>query len=167
MESVSPVFTEAEVQFEQKIAEHQEEYAMVIGLPVTLQLVDRESGKRTLVNPWGMSFRFRLSGEERAAVASGKDLILTQLNFGKPVTPMNIQFCGPGEKPVLGEVPPPAKTFDDAIAECEELDQQSIYDSTQPQLQADYVSLNEDGSISVSTKNDETIHLIDPIENEQ
>lgn len=99
MQSISPVFTSDEVAFEKKIAEHQEEYFTVIGLPVTLQMIDRETGKATIVNPWGMAFRFRLSDEERAAVAAGKDLILTQLNFGNPITPMNVQFCGEGEKP--------------------------------------------------------------------
>lgn len=108
MQSISPVFTEAEQPMEKKVAEHQEEYFTVIGLPVSLQLVDRETGKATIVNPWGMSFRFRLDDEERAAVAAGKDLILTQLHFGRDITPMNVQFCAVGEKPSFGEAPPEA-----------------------------------------------------------
>lgn len=105
MQSISPVFTESEVQFEHKVAEHQNEYMTIVGLPVSLQLVDRATGKSTIVNPWGMSFRFRLSDEERAAVAAGSDLILTQLNFGKEVTPMNVQFCAEGVRPFFGETP--------------------------------------------------------------
>lgn len=122
MQSISPVFTEAEVSFEQKVPEHQEEYFTIVGLPVTLGLVDRETRKTSIVNPWGMSFRFQLSEEERAAVAAGKDLILTQLNFGNPVTPMNVQFCAKNEKPIFGEVPPesislPSAADLDAVAE--------------------------------------------------
>ncbi len=105
MQSISPVFTEQEKALEIEVAKNQPEYLTVIGLPVSLQLIDRETGASSILNPWAMAFRFRLSEEERAAVALGKDLILTQLNFGKPVTPMNVQFCAEGEKPVFGEGP--------------------------------------------------------------
>lgn len=105
MQSISPVFTENEIPMEIKVAEHQEQYLTVIGLPVALQIINRETKTASVVNPWATSFRFRLTDEERAAIAEGKDLILTQLNFGKDITPMNVQFCATGEKPSFGETP--------------------------------------------------------------
>lgn len=107
MQSVSPVFTADEVQYEIEIAKNQPEYAAVVGLPVSMQLIERETGESQIINPWGTAVRFRLNDEERAAVAAGNDLILTQLNFGRPITPMNIQFCAEGEKPYFGKNPHP------------------------------------------------------------
>lgn len=105
MKSISPVYTEQEQPLEIEVAKNQSEYMTVIGLPVSMRLVDRTTRKSTVISPWGTSFRFELSDEERAAIAAGKDLILTQLNFGNPITPMNVQFCGKGERPYFGETP--------------------------------------------------------------
>lgn len=99
MRSVSPVFTEAEVQFEYEIAKNQPEYNSVIGLPVTLQLISKEDGSAKEIPNWAISIRFRLSDEERAQIAAGEDLVVSQLTFGKQLAPMNFQFCKPGEKP--------------------------------------------------------------------
>lgn len=109
MQSVSPVFTEAEVQFEYEIAKNQPEYVPVIGLPVTLQVLDRNDPevKREVKN-WAVAIRFRLSPEERAQVAAGLDLVVTQLVFGKALHPMNFQLCQPGTKPVIEITPDPA-----------------------------------------------------------
>ena len=45
MQSISPVFTENEIPMEIKVAEHQEQYLTVIGLPVALQIINRETKK--------------------------------------------------------------------------------------------------------------------------
>lgn len=102
MQSVSPVFTEEEVQFEREIAKNNPEYLAVIGLPVTLQIVDRDDPTKTKSVPdWAIAIRFRLSDEERAAVAAGLDLVVTQLTFGKKLAPMNLQLCLPATKPLF------------------------------------------------------------------
>jgi hypothetical protein len=111
MQSVSPVFTDGEVQFEREIAKNQPEYTAVIGLPVTLEIIDPKSGESKRVPDWAISVRFRLSPEERAQVAAGLDLVVTQLTFGKPLAPMNFQFCPAKTKPVFqlaAEPPAPA-----------------------------------------------------------
>lgn len=105
MQSISPVFTEDELKFEIEIAKEHAQYIAVIGLPISMQLIDKETGNSTIVSPWATAVRFQLNDEERAAIAAGKDLVLTQLNFGNPITPMNIQFCAAGEKPFFGEIP--------------------------------------------------------------
>lgn len=97
MRSISPVFTEQEVQFEKRA-----EDANVTSLPVSLEVIDPTSNERKILPDWGISLRFRLDDEERAAVAAGADLVATQLVFGKPLAPMNLQFCAAGEKPVFG-----------------------------------------------------------------
>lgn len=102
MQSVSPVFTEKEQPTEIIVAKEQAEYATAIGIPVAMLLIDKESGRQKVISPWGTAFRFELDEEERAAIAAGADLVLTQLNFDGPITPMNIQCCMRGEKPSLG-----------------------------------------------------------------
>jgi len=115
MQSVSPVFTEDEVKFECEIAKNQPEYLTVTGLPVTLQILDRDNPEEKKEIPnWGIAIRFRLSPEERAQVAAGLDLVVTQLTFGKPLAPMNFQFCPAGTKPVFemrDEPPAPASNL--------------------------------------------------------
>jgi hypothetical protein len=63
MQSVSPVWTDAEVEIERVIALDQPQYQPIIILPVRYS--DGTSG---------LSVRFRLSDEERAAIAAGEDL---------------------------------------------------------------------------------------------
>ena len=99
MQSVSPVFTAEEAKFEIEIAKNQREYVSVIGLPVTLQIIDPETNESKIVPNWAIACRFRLSEEERAQVAAGLDIVVTQLTFGKDLAPMNLQFCEPGVKP--------------------------------------------------------------------
>lgn len=101
MKSVSPVFTLEEVQFEREIAKNQPEYSTVIGLPVTLEIIDEKTGESKRVPDWAVAIRFRLSDEERAAVAAGLDLVVTQLVFGQQLHPMNLQFCHSATKPVF------------------------------------------------------------------
>lgn len=102
MQSVSPVFTLEEVQHEREIAKNQPEYLTVIGLPVTLRLINKDDPTKTKDVPdWAIAIRFRLNDEERAAVAAGLDLVVTQLTFGKPLAPMNLQFCHSATKPVF------------------------------------------------------------------
>lgn len=101
MNSVSPVYTANEVQFEKNIAEHQPEYIPVIGLPVTLNLVDSATGETKQIENWGISVRFRFTEEERAMIAAGDDLVITQIVFGKPITPINIQLVPDGIAPTF------------------------------------------------------------------
>jgi hypothetical protein len=88
MQSVSPVWTDAEVEIERVIALDQPQYQPIIILPVRYS--DGTSG---------LSVRFRLSDEERAAIAAGEDLVITELTFGGSFTPLNVMVCKPNESP--------------------------------------------------------------------
>lgn len=88
MDSVSPVWTDEEVPIERVIALDQQEYVPIIVLPVRYS--DGLSG---------MSVRFRLSGEERKAITDGADIVITELTFGGPFTPINLHFCKPNVGP--------------------------------------------------------------------
>jgi hypothetical protein len=88
MDSVSPVWSEQEVEIERVIALDQEQYQPIIVLPV--RYTDRSSG---------LSVRFRLNDEERAAIAKGCDLVITELTFGGPFTPLNMHVCRPNHSP--------------------------------------------------------------------
>jgi hypothetical protein len=101
MQSVSPVFTKEETQFEYEIAKNQPEYLPVIGLPVTLKIIDPTNGASKEIPNWAIAVRFRLSEEERAQIAAGLDLVVTQLTFGKPLAPMNLQLCPAATKPIF------------------------------------------------------------------
>lgn len=81
MESISPVLQEEHVANERVIALDQEQYIPIIVLPIKY-----EDG--TL----GMMVRFRLSDQERAAIAAGADLVVTELTFGRPFTPIHIEL---------------------------------------------------------------------------
>lgn len=50
-----------------------------------------------------MITRWRLSDEERKAVSEGADIVLTQLTFGKPFSPVGLQVVGQDEMPYLQE----------------------------------------------------------------
>lgn len=90
MESISPVWTEKEVEIERVIALDQPEYAPIIVLPVRFE--DGVSG---------LSVRFRLTDEERKAIAEGQDLLITELTFGGPFTPLSMSVCEPNKSPFL------------------------------------------------------------------
>ena len=102
MQSVSPVFTEEEVQFERVIALDQPQYQPVVALHMNMNVrVHPETGETELLENFMMAIRMRLTDDERKAIADGADLIVTELNWGKPFTPINIQVCQPGERPLL------------------------------------------------------------------
>jgi hypothetical protein len=84
MQSTSPVWTEEEVPVEKVIALDQEQYQPIIILPVTFN-----DGIQ------GMCVRFRLSEEERKAIAEGADVVITELTFGGQFTPLQIMVCRP------------------------------------------------------------------------
>lgn len=88
MDSVSPVWTEEEVAIERVIALDQEQYIPIVTLPV--RYADGISG---------LSVRFRLSDKERQAIADGADFVITEMTFGGPFTPINVQVCKPNERP--------------------------------------------------------------------
>jgi len=88
MNSVSPVWTEEEIEIEKVCALDQEEYLPIIILPVVY-------GDGTS----GASVRFRLTEEERKLVAEGADIVLTELTFGRPFTPIHISITKPNSRP--------------------------------------------------------------------
>lgn len=111
MESVSPVFTEAEVAFERVLALDQPQYLPIVVLPITVEVVNSsenvmvtaegpvEPGEKYLKLDWGMSIRLRLSEEERAMIMAGADIVITEVLFGAKFTPLNLQLCKPDERP--------------------------------------------------------------------
>jgi hypothetical protein len=88
MNSVSPVWTDEFVEIERVIALDQPEYEPIVVLPV-----------RYTDNTSGLSVRFRLTDDERKAIAAGADIILTELTFGGPFTPVNMHVCHPNTNP--------------------------------------------------------------------
>lgn len=52
-----------------------------------------------------MITRWRLSDEQREAVANGADVILQQLTFGEDFQPVNLQVVLPDNWPLLVEEP--------------------------------------------------------------
>lgn len=88
MDSVSPVWTDEFVEIERVIALDQEQYLPIVVLPV-----------RYTDNTSGLSVRFRLTEDERKAIAEGADIILTEMTFGGPFTPVNMQVCNPNTNP--------------------------------------------------------------------
>lgn len=123
MQSVSPVFTEELVPQERNFAENQPEYIPVIGLPTTLRIIDPKDPNhvRDIVDG-AVSIRFRLSPEERAQVAAGLDLVVTQLTFGKPLSPMNLQLCPAKTQPIFGTEEPAALAQGDGDPSAADLD---------------------------------------------
>lgn len=88
MDSVSPVWSDKEVETERVIALGQAQYFPIIALPIVYQ-----DGTKAL------AVRFRLTEEERAAIAAGADLLVTELTFGGRFTPIHIEMRPPGESP--------------------------------------------------------------------
>ena len=87
MDSVSPVWTDADVEGERVIALDQPEYLPLIALPFTYS-----DGVR------GVAVRFRLTDKEREAIAGGADLLVTEL-ASSYFTPIHIQTCPPNTRP--------------------------------------------------------------------
>jgi hypothetical protein len=81
MQSVSPVLTEHEVGAEQVIALGDPEY-----LPIIVARIRYAGGEAATLT------RFRLSDDERKAIAGGADLLLSQPHHG-PLMPIGIQFA--------------------------------------------------------------------------
>lgn len=89
MDSVSPVWTDEEVHSECVVSLDQPQYFPIVILPVVY------AGGIV-----GMSVRFRLSDEERKAIADGGDLVVTELTFVENrFTPVNVKVCVPNERP--------------------------------------------------------------------
>ena len=90
MQSVSPVWTENEVETERVIALDQTNiYEPIIALPI----------RYTESRLSGMVVRFRLTEAERQAIAEGGDILITELTFGMPFTPLCVQIAKPNEIP--------------------------------------------------------------------
>ena len=85
MHSVSPVWTENEVDMERVVALDQPEYFPIIVLPIKYNLGE---------GPVGLSVRFRLTDAERLAIQVGGDIVITELTGGQ-FTPINIQVVQP------------------------------------------------------------------------
>ena len=91
MKSISPVFTRDQIGMQEVIERDEKRRPTMWGL--ILDFVVR--GKR--VPNSGIVVRLRLDDAERALIAEGGDLMLTQLTFGKPFMPFNIQIRKEGE----------------------------------------------------------------------
>jgi hypothetical protein len=92
MESVSPVMPGSS-EIEIVLGKGQPEY-------VELPAVYLEGIHRPMVTRW------RLSHEERVAIAAGADIVLTQLTFCQPFQPVHLQVCEQDAMPILlDEVP--------------------------------------------------------------
>jgi hypothetical protein len=88
MHSVSPVWTEEHVENEMVIALDQEQYIPIVTLPF-----------RFSDGTIAAAVRFRLTDEERKAIAEGADLVVSELTFGNQFTPVDIKVCRPDVNP--------------------------------------------------------------------
>jgi len=88
MQSVSPVWSDEEIPIERVIALDQPEYEPIIVLPIRYS--DGLSG---------LAVRFRLTDEERKHVAEGADILITELTFGMPFTPIHVCTSSPNTNP--------------------------------------------------------------------
>ena len=86
MQSVSPVLTEKEVEFEHVIALDQPEFYPVISLRITC------GGQIATYT------RYRFTDEERAAIVNGADLLLSQPHHG-PLMPIGTQLAAKDSYP--------------------------------------------------------------------
>lgn len=91
MDSVSPVFTDAELQSEQVIALGQDEYFPIIVARILHQGTDGLTSCASYT-------RFRFTPAERALIAAGADLLLGQPHHGM-MMPVSLQLAMPGEYP--------------------------------------------------------------------
>lgn len=102
MNSVSPVYGPDEVQYERTIQIDPNQPSPLVVLPVTLEVTDPADPSKTIVHPnWGVAARYRLTDAEREAVASGADLVITELVMGRTFAPLNLQFLQPEQRPEL------------------------------------------------------------------
>ncbi len=101
MQSISPVFAEEHVPTERVIALDLPQYLPIIILPLALRILSKDQDEPEVISDAMMAVRFRLSDEEREAVAAGADLIVTEMTFGKQFTPIALQFCAEDEYPNL------------------------------------------------------------------
>lgn len=88
MQSISPVFTEKEVEIEQVVALGQEQYYPI----VTAKIVYQDGSRATCV-------RFRFTDLERKAITEGADLILSQPHHSS-MMPIGLQIAFPNEFPL-------------------------------------------------------------------
>jgi hypothetical protein len=91
MTAVSPVMPGSEP-IEVVLGKDQPEY-----MPLPAVYLDTPS--RPMITRW------RLSDEEREAVANGADIVLQQLTFRSPFQPINVQIVMPEECPLFVEEP--------------------------------------------------------------
>lgn len=96
MDSVSPVFTELEVGAERVIALDQPEYYPMVVVRVNFGGPDGD------LESLATAARFRFSEKERAAIAAGADLLISQPHHG-PLMPMGLQLAMPGCYPMVEE----------------------------------------------------------------
>jgi hypothetical protein len=91
MQAVSPVMRGSE-SIEVVLAKDQPQYA-------PLPIVWLNTPSQAMVSRW------RLTDEERAAIADGADIVLQQLTFRNPFQPVNLQVVMPNDNPLLVEEP--------------------------------------------------------------
>jgi hypothetical protein len=91
MKSVTPVFTPDQIGMQEVIERDEKKRPRIWGLILDFVV----KGKR--VPNSGIVVRLRLDDEERALIAAGGDLMLTQLTFGRAFMPFNIQIRKEGE----------------------------------------------------------------------
>lgn len=91
MHSISPVYTEELVPCEQVIALDQPEYLPLVTLSVA------EFGNSCLV-------RFELTDAERLLIADGADLVIAEILFGRPYTPIAIEVVPKNTKPTMIDI---------------------------------------------------------------
>lgn len=102
MNPVSPVMPGSQP-IEIVLGKDQEEY-------VDLPAVYLDTPSRTMITRW------RLTDEERQAIAAGADIVLQTLTFRQPFQPVNLQVVMPDESPQLLEPePPPSQRHNTAI----------------------------------------------------
>jgi hypothetical protein len=87
MESVSPVFTEAEIKAEQVVALDQKQYK-----PIIVARVRGDGG-------WVASVtRYRFTAKELVAILEGADLLIYQPHLGD-IMPLGMALALPGQYP--------------------------------------------------------------------
>ena len=93
MKSISPVFGLAQVRYEKVMERDAAGKPLFHALPLDFVV----NGKA--VPGSGIAVRLRLNDEDRAIIAAGGDLLVTEMAFGRPFVPFNIQICKEGQIP--------------------------------------------------------------------
>jgi hypothetical protein len=91
MEPVSPVMPGSEP-IEVVLGKDQPQY-------IPLPAVYLDTNARPMITRW------RLTEEERDAIANGADIVMQQLTFRNPYQPVNLQVVFPEENPVFVQEP--------------------------------------------------------------